>query len=159
MPSISIQQVRLAQIKSSSYSAKVAANSATGFGDPNISRRTSAPYPAAGAFFVPAATCYGGCAWDTFGYAGCLLSRFANLRTAATHNRLATVRGSSTTVGAPLMKHLHALNPPPIQQHIASLKARAISALHADSSLSVRLARYNEAMRRTRALETKGGAQ
>ncbi|WP_176443107.1 hypothetical protein [Pseudomonas segetis] len=57
------------------------------------------------------------------------------------------------------MKHLHALNPPPIQQHIASLKARAISALHADSSLSVRLARYNEAMRRTRALETKGGAQ
>ncbi|MFI8482902.1 hypothetical protein ACIGCM_20270 [Pseudomonas sp. NPDC078700] len=57
------------------------------------------------------------------------------------------------------MKHLHALNPPSIQQHIASLKARAISALHADSSLSVRLARYNEAMRRARALEAKGGAQ
>lgn len=159
MPSTAIQQVRLAQIKSSSYSAKVAANSATGFDGP-IKLAHRRPHTAAGAFFVSAAKCYGGCAWGTFGCAGCQLSRSVNPRSAATHIRLTAIRGSSKTkVGASLMKHSHAPNPPSLQQHIASLKARAISALHADSSLSVRLARYNEAMRRARALETKGGAQ
>lgn len=57
------------------------------------------------------------------------------------------------------MKHTHALNPSALQQHAASLKARAIAALHADSSLSVRLARYNAAMAKARALEVVGGAQ
>ncbi|NMY53228.1 hypothetical protein [Pseudomonas sp. WS 5011] len=57
------------------------------------------------------------------------------------------------------MKQPHALNPSAIQQHAASLKARAIAALHADSSLSVRLARYNAAMAKARALEVVGGAQ
>ncbi|MGX5217499.1 hypothetical protein ACVTMO_02420 [Pseudomonas segetis] len=152
-------QSGLAQREMLRYGHVVAANSATGFGDP-IKLAHRRPHTATGAFFMPAVLCYGGCAWDTFGYAGCQLSRFANLRTAATHNRLATVRGSSKTkVGASLMKHSHAPNPLSFQQHIASLKARAISALHADSSLSVRLARYNEAMRRARALEAKGGAQ
>jgi len=149
----------LARLVHQRYSLPVAANSATGFGDPNFSRRTSAPFPTAGAFFVPAVSSYGGCAWETERSAGCLLSRFANLRTAATHNRLATVRGSSTTVGAPPMKHPHALNPSTIQQHAAALKARAFAALRADSSLSVRLRRYNEAMAKARALEAIGGAQ
>lgn len=39
--------------------------------------------------------------------------------------------------------------------HAAAWKARAFAALHADSSLSVRLARYNEAMTRARALEAR----
>ena len=77
------------------YSSPVAANSATGFGDPNYLRRTGAHHPTAGAFFVPAVSSYGGCAWETFGSAGFLLTRFANLRTAATPIRLATNRGSS----------------------------------------------------------------
>ncbi len=141
------------------YGLNVAANSATGFGDLNTSRRNSAHNPKAGAFFVSAFSSYGGCAWDTFGYAGCLESRFANLRTAATLIRLATIRGSSPTLGAAPMKH--ALNPSAPAYtctHAEAWKARAIAALHADSSLSVRLKRYNAAMARARALEVQGGA-
>ena len=54
---------------------------------------------------------------------------------------------------------MHTLNPSALQNHIAALKSRAIAALHANSSLSVRLARYNAAMARARALEASGGAQ
>lgn len=43
--------------------------------------------------------------------------------------------------------------------HAVAWKARAIAALHADSSLSVRLKRYNAAMARARALEAAGGVQ
>jgi hypothetical protein len=42
--------------------------------------------------------------------------------------------------------------------HAAAWKARAFAALRADSSLSVRLARYNAAMARARQLEAVGGA-
>ena len=42
---------------------------------------------------------------------------------------------------------------------IAAYKARALAALRADSSLSVRLARYQSAMSKARALEAAGGAQ
>lgn len=54
------------------------------------------------------------------------------------------------------MKHSNATSPSAIQQHAAALKARAFAALLADSSLSVRLRRYNEAMARARALEAQG---
>jgi hypothetical protein len=68
---------------------------------------------------------------------------------------LATVRGSSITqVGAPPMQTT--LSP---STHAASWKARAFAALRADSSLSVRLRRYNAAMARARAIEAAGGAQ
>lgn len=136
------------------YGSPVTVNPVAGFGDPTISRRTSAPYPTAGAFFASAVSSYGGCAWEAERPAGCLLSRFANPRTAATHNRLATVRGSSNTVGAPPMQTTR--NP---STHAAAWKARAFAALRADSSLSVRLRRYNEAMARARSLETAGGVQ
>ncbi|TGY20858.1 hypothetical protein E5845_01620 [Pseudomonas fluorescens] len=39
---------------------------------------------------------YGGCARDTFGYAGFFGNRSANLRTAATLHRVAAISGSST---------------------------------------------------------------
>lgn len=134
------------------YAAPVTVNPVTGFGDPIISRRTSARKTIAGAFFVPAMSLYGGRAWETFGSAGCLLSRFANLRTAATHNRLATVRGSSNrTVGAPPMKHLHALNPSRLRA--AAHRRMAFAALRADSSAAVRLSRYQHHMAKARALE------
>ncbi|MOA60511.1 hypothetical protein D3C78_1854130 [compost metagenome] len=51
---------------------------------------------------------------------------------------------------------MHARNP---STRIAAWKARAFDALHADSSLSVRLARYNAAMARARALEAQGGKE
>lgn len=139
------------------YSSPVAANSATGFGDSTTSRRISATVPKAGAFFMPATSFYGGCARDTFGYAGFLESRFANLRTAATQYRLATISGGSSTLGAVPMNHTNALNPS--ASHAAAWKARAMAALRADSSLSVRLARYNAAMTRARQIEAEEVAQ
>ncbi|WP_236169951.1 hypothetical protein [Pseudomonas parasichuanensis] len=51
----------------------------------------------------------------------------------------------------------HALNPSKIRA--AAHRAMAIAALHADSSLSVRLKRYNAAMAKARALDAQGGAQ
>lgn len=41
--------------------------------------------------------------------------------------------------------------------HAAAWRARALAALRADSSLSVRLRRYNEAMARARSLGLKSG--
>lgn len=147
-------RVGLAPIRRSLYRLSVAANSATGFGDPITVRRTSAPLMIAGAFFVPAHPVYGGCARETLGSAGCLTSRFANLRTAATLNRLATIRGSSSTLGAEPMNTL-------IPSKIRALAHRkmALSALRANSSLSVRLKRYNHHMDQARALEAQGGEQ
>ena len=144
-------RVRLALVNLPLYCPAVAAKSATGFGDPYFSRRISAPIEA-GAFFVPNLRLYGGCARDTFGYAGCLESRFANLRTATTQNRLATVCGSSSTLGATPMTTL-------IPSKIRALAHRrmALSALRANSSLSVRLSRYNVHMEKARILEAVGG--
>lgn len=139
------------------YSSPVAANSATGFGDPIRHWRTGALHSAAGAFFATAVSIYGGCARDTFGYAGFLCPRFANLRTAATHIRLATIRGSSPDKGAPPMKYLHALNPSKLRA--AAHRRMAFAALNADSSLSTRLARYTHHITKARALEAVGGAQ
>ena len=51
---------------------------------------------------------------------------------------------------------MHALSPSKIRA--AAHRAMAIAALHADSSLSVRLKRYNAAMAKARALEAAGGA-
>ena len=136
------------------YGLPVAANSAIGLGNPTKSRRNSAPITIAGAFFVPAVTCYGGCAWEAFVPAGFLDSRFTNLRTAATHS-LGNERGSSSDQGATPMKH--ALIPSAIRAF--AHRRMALSALRANSSLSVRLARYNSSMAIARTLESAGGAQ
>lgn len=53
----------------------------------------------------------------------------------------------------------HARTPSEIQQHAAAWKARTFAALRSDSSLSVRLKRYNEAMARARDIEAQGGVQ
>ncbi len=47
----------------------------------------------------------------------------------------------------------------PSKSHASAWKARAFAALRADSSLSVRLRRYNEAMARARSLENIGGVK
>jgi hypothetical protein len=133
------------------YSLPVAANTATRLGNPLNNRRNSAHISFAGAFFAPAFPFYGGCAWETFGSAGFLLSRFTNLRTAATHS-LGNERGSSSTMGATPM---NALNPSKIRA--AAHRAMALAALHANSSLATRLARYNAHMAKARALEAAGG--
>lgn len=154
MPIRTATPSRVAKSRVRRYRSFVAANSATGFGDPTTVRRTSAPITIAGAFFVPAHPVYGGCARETLGSAGCLTSRFANLRTAATLNRLATISGSSNaTLGVPPMK---ALIPPAIRA--LAHRRMALSALRANSSLSVRLKRYNDHMNIVRTLESQGCA-
>lgn len=55
------------------------------------------------------------------------------------------------------MINTHALNPS--APHAAAFRAMALAALRADSSLSVRLARYNSHMAKARPLETVGGAE
>lgn len=141
--------------KNGSYSSVVAANSATGFCSPNIVRRISATVPKAGAFFTPATSFYGGCAWGALERAGCLTSRSANLRTAATQSCFAASSGGSSTLGASHMTQ--ALNPSKIRA--AAHRAMALAALHANSSLATRLSRYNAHMSKARALEAAGGAQ
>ena len=137
------------------YRPVVAAKSAAQVWRPGEEIGAQAPHPTAGAFFVPAVSCYGGCAWETFGSAGFQFPRFANLRTAATLNRLATIRGSSLyEIGATPM---HALNPSKIRAY--AHRRLALAALRANSSLSVRIARYNHHAEIARALEGQGGAQ
>jgi len=61
--------------------------------------------------------------------------------------------------GLSTMTKRHTLTLNPSKSHASAWKARAFAALRADSSLSVRLRRYNEAMARARSLETVGGVQ
>ena len=97
---------KVALSKTGRYSLLVAAKSATGFDGPFRHWRTGAPITIAGAFFVPAHPVYGGCARDTFGYAGFLCPRSVNLRTAATLIRLTANRGSSPDKGvSPNARH------------------------------------------------------
>lgn len=144
----------IANRKNCRYSAAVAANSATGFCRPSKSRRNSAHDSIAGAFFVSAISFYGGCAWDTFGCAGFLDSRSANPRTATTPIRFAANGGSSPNQGAFPMTKRRILSLNPSKSRAAAHRAMALAALHANSSLSVRLKRYNAHMEIVRALES-----
>lgn len=139
-------QIDLQSATGRAYSSSVAANSATGLGRSNLSRRTGALHPKTGAFFVPVTSRYGSCARDSFGGAGCLESRSANPRTVATLICLAANGGSSPTLGATPMIQLHALNPSARSIRAAAHKAMAFAALRANSSLSTRLKRYNHHM-------------
>lgn len=152
---IVIRPKRIAKLNSMAYSFPVAANSATGFGSPDKQKAHRRHRSTAGAFFVPAVSFYGGCVWGALGRAGFLLPRSTNLHTAATQFCLVADRGGSSAEGASPMKH----TTNPSRSHAQAWKARALSALRANSSLSVRLARYNAAMERARALEAQGGAQ
>ncbi|KAA8699640.1 hypothetical protein F4W70_26520 [Pseudomonas cannabina] len=144
----------IASNRDARYRLPVAANSAIGFGRPRKYRRNSAPITIAGAFFVPAVQCYGGCAQDTFGCAGFLYLRSTNLRTAATHP-FGRERGSSQLDTGVLP--MHALIPSALRA--LAHRRMALSALRANSSLAVRLNRYNSHMDRARALDNAGGAQ
>lgn len=141
------------------YSPPVATLLATGFGDP-IKLAHKRRKSIARRFFSPVAMCHGGCARETLGSAGSQLAQFANLRTAVTQNRLATIHdGSSSQVGALPMQFSLTQNPSVTSGKAAAHRAMAIAALHADSSLSVRLKRFNSHMAKARSLEAVGGGQ
>ncbi len=145
----------VAHPKTGRYSLAVAANSATGLGGSNSTRRNSAPITIAGAFFVPAFSRYGGLRRSTLGCAGLLVRRSANPVQSATLICLAADRGGSSVQGASPMSN--ALSP--FKNRAAAHRAMALAALHANSSLATRLARYNAHMTKARALETGGSAQ
>ena len=61
---------------------------------------------------------------------------------------------------APLIRELHQMiTIDPSKKRAAAHRAMALAALHANSSLATRLARYNDHMAKARALEATGGAQ
>ncbi len=136
------------------YLSPVTVNPVTGFCSPINNRRTSVHVPKTDAFFVPVISIYGGCAWGASERAGFLLSRSANLRTAATQSCFAAGSGSSSTMGATPMTTLF-----PSKIRVLAHRRMALSALRANSSLSVRLARYNSHMAIVRTLEAAGGGQ
>lgn len=150
--------IALAPVCVRMYRLPVTVNPVNGRRGPNIKLAHKRPISIARRFFSSTAMLYGGCAWEALGLAGCQLARSANPRTAATQIRFAANRGSSKSqVGATPMRTTLSINPS--KSHAAAWKARAFAALRADSSLSVRLRRYNEAMARARSLETVGGAK
>ncbi len=134
------------------YSLSVVTLLATGRENPNHKLAHMRPKTIAGAFFVPAVPLYGGRAWAGFGLAGCQLARFLTPRTAAAQSREKDGGSSKTQVGAPPMQSIRTIR-------AAAHRRMAFAALHADSSLSTRLARYTHHITKARALEAVGGAQ
>ncbi len=135
------------------YRPPVAANSATGRRNPEISRRNSAQITTAGVFFRPqfcvmAAVCGQASAWP-----GAYSPGIPTPCTVATISRRKDGSGSNRKVGA---SPLHALIPSKIRA--LAHRRMALSALRANSSLSVRLTRYNAHMAIVRTLESVGGA-
>lgn len=143
----------LALISNRSYGFPVTVDPVTDLGRSNSKRRTSAHHTIAGAFFVSAIRCYGGCAWDTFGCAG-----FSFCPGRPTRVQLPPSSLGRDWWQLPSKRSFTMRNCSP-STHAAAWKARAFAALRSDSSLSVRLSRYNAAMSRARALEAQGGAQ
>lgn len=138
------------------YCLPVTANSVASFDRLKLKRRTSAAQANSRRFFVPAVL-YGGCAWGALALAGFLFDQSVNLRIAATQS-FDSERGSSNIQkGATPMTPLSL----PITAQInrarsAAHKAMAYAALRSNSSLNVRLARYNNHMNKARAIA--GGA-
>lgn len=135
----------------SRYGATVAANSATGPRNPSTYWTQTRPISIDGAFFTPEVSFYGGCVWGTFVCAGVLYTRFPSLHTAAAQSPRKD-RGSSSLTGVTPMPTLN-----PSALRALAHRRMALSALRADSSLSVRLKRYNAHMAIVRTLECTGG--
>lgn len=138
------------------YASFVVAKSATDLGRSNKTWRTSAQL-IAGAFFVPSCCIYGSCARDTFGCAGLQVARSANPCTVTTNICLAANRGDSENkLGVTPMKITSPITFA-LRKRASAHKAMALAALNANSSLSVRLNRYNRHMNKARKLEQQGG--
>ena len=138
------------------YGSLVAANSATSFDRLKSRRRTSAAHYNSRRFFVPAVF-YGGCVWGVLALAGFLFDRSVNLRTAATQSFDSECGSSNIQKGATPMTTLSTSATPAVTLMInrtrsAAHRAMAAAALRSDSSLSVRLARYNSHMIKARAI-------
>lgn len=138
------------------YLHSVAANSANGRRNPGKDKGATAPRSRLRALFfcsqsrVMAAVCGQASAW-----LGSFVPSIPTPCTAATISRRKD-GGSSIDKGATPMRYTLTLNPS--KARAAAYKAMALSALHSNSSLSVRLKRYNSHMTKARCLEV-GGAK
>ena len=146
-----VQMDALALTSRRGYGLPVTVNPVADLGRSKRKWRTSAQDLIAGAFFVPAMSLYGGSAWDTFGCAG-----FSIFPGRPTRVLLPPSLAWPRTVAAPTKNGVSLMRTRNPLAHAAALRAIALAALRADSSLSVRLARYNAAMAKVRALEAQG---
>jgi hypothetical protein len=146
----------VASNRSGRYSRSVIANSMTGIGVPTR-RRT---HRHKSGFFVSktSAYLYGWAVWGFFGSTGTYV-RHANLHGSSHHDWRHGGGRTYRNIGASPMTTRHLLTLNPTKARAAFHRACAMAALHADSSLSVRLKRYNESMAKARALEAQGGVQ
>ena len=154
MPLLKLKQ-GVASIPARMYRPAVAANSATGTPSPESKRSTSS-HLSARSFFSP--VIYGGVVWEGFAPAGFLLPRPCR---PAQRYRLSSASddGSSSAKGALPMQFSRTQDSSATSGKAAAHRAMAIAALHADSSLSVRLKRYNAHMEQARSLEAVGSVQ
>ncbi|WP_219063555.1 hypothetical protein [Pseudomonas sp. UMAB-08] len=109
-------------------------------------------------FFTPSVSLYGGTCGA--GLSASILTESnptSNAARSATQTCRRVRGGSYIQNGTDLMSN-HAKNPSATSGKAAAHRAMAIAALHADSSLSVRLKRYNHHVEIARNLEAIGGA-
>jgi len=132
------------------YGLPVAANSATGFGDPsNLAHKR--PIRKQALFLCPQLRVMAAVRGIPSGMPG---SKFPVRQPAYSCHPKSFGDDSwqlQTKLGATPMRTTLSINPS--KSHADAWKARAFAALRANSSLSVRLRRYNEAMARARQLE------
>lgn len=136
------------------YAERAVTLLAAGLGRPTYTKAHKRHRLTVGAFSLPA-DLYGGCARDTFGCAGFLGFRSTNARTVTTLTCLVASSGDSHNQGVSHMSNTTqgASAPTSLHRHIAAAHRRmAFAALRANSSASVRLARYNAHMTKARAL-------
>ena len=146
----------LASASQPRYCSPVTANSVIGCASPCKQKAHKRHRTIAGAFFMSAVSFYGGCVREGFGPAGSLLLRSCTPARSYRPSCASDV-GSSSAKGAIPMTTLSL----PITAQInrarsAAHKAMAYAALRSNSSLNVRLARYNNHMNKARAIA--GGA-
>ncbi|MGE8052313.1 hypothetical protein ACQKPT_29010 [Pseudomonas monteilii] len=136
------------------YRLLVAANSATGRGNPNKQKAHGAPFRLQALFLCPQSSFMAAVRGQTSVWPGSFCPGISTPRIAATPSRGKDRGSSSPAKGATPM---HALIPSKIRA--LAHRKMALSALRASSSLSVRLKRYNHHMDQARALEAQGGEQ
>lgn len=138
------------------YPAQAAVNPVAGCASPEMKLTQQRSMTIAGAFFVPAVSRYGGCAWEGFGPAGFQFPRSCTPAHSRRPSCASDGGGSKAEIGViPMPKKRHILTLNPLKARAAAHRAMALAALRADSSLSVRLKRFNAQMAMACALEAQ----
>lgn len=142
------------------YSSPVPANSGAGCASPNIKLAQQRPKTIAGAIFSrPQCRSVVAVRGRASALPGANLPGLAHPRTAAAHHVQVMATAPKLKLEHHPMKQDPARNPSALRNRAAAHRAMALTALRADSSLSVRLARYNAAMAKARALEAEAERQ